>query len=139
MSRPAVTFSLTLGYWMYRRIAPWLMPVTAAVFLSQTTYADNFAKVYFDKKTDQLVVTMSYRGTNPDHNFSLKWGDCEADQSGNLPGVTAEVLDDQWEDVERQSYRKTTRFDLSGLPCRRPAKVTLRSAPRFFYSLTIPR
>src|SRR3982074_143987 len=50
------TRTLTLGYWLYRRIAPWLMPVTAAAFLAQTTYADNFAKVYFDKKTDRLVV-----------------------------------------------------------------------------------
>jgi hypothetical protein len=121
-----------------RTSAHWLVPFTAAAVLSGAAYADNFERVYYDRKADQLVVTMAYRGTNPNHKFSLKWGECQADQADNLPGVTAEVLDDQWKDPERQSYKKTIRFDLSGLPCRRPASVTLRTPPRFFYTLTIP-
>jgi hypothetical protein len=56
--------------------------------------ADNFGKIYYDAKTDQLVVTMLYRGTK--------------------------------------------RFSLANLPRARPASVTLRTAPRFFYTLTIP-
>ena len=113
--------------------------LTAVALLSQAAHADNFTKVYFDRKSDQLVVTMAYRGTNPNHKFSLKWGECQADQAGNLSSATAEVLDDQWDDVEQQEYKKTTRFDLTILPCGRPANVTLRSAPRFFYTLIIPR
>jgi hypothetical protein len=81
---------------------------------------------------------MAYGGTNPNHHFSLKWGECQANQSGNLPGVTAEVLDDQYDDVAEQEFTKTVRFKLAGMPCPRPASVTLRSAPRFFYTLTIP-
>jgi hypothetical protein len=108
----------------------------AAFMLSQSIRADDFGRVYYDKKNDQLVVTMLYRGTNPNHNFSLKWGQCEAQQSGNLPGVTVEILDDQYEDSEQQDFKKTTHFSLTNLPCR-PVLVTLRSAPRFFYTLTI--
>jgi hypothetical protein len=50
-----------------------------------------------------------------------------------------EVLDDQFDDEEQQDFKKTMRFSLDGLPCGRPASVTLRTAPRFFYTLTIPR
>jgi hypothetical protein len=52
--------------------------------------------------------------------------------------VTGEVLDDQFKDPERQDFKKTIHFSLAGMPCPRPASVTLRSAPRFFYTLTIP-
>ena len=115
-----------------------LAPLMAVAFLTGTARADVFSKVHYDKNTNQLVVTMSYRGTNPNHNFTLKWGECQANQSGDLPGVTAEVLDDQYQDLAQQSYKKTTHFDLGAMPCGRPAVVTLRTAPRFFYTLTIP-
>ena len=122
---------------MHRRAMLCWIPGAAALMLSQLVRADDFGAVYYDKKNDRLVITMLYRGTNPNHNFSLKWGRCAAQQSGNLPGVTAEVLDDQYEDPEQQDFKKTTHFSLTSLPCR-PALVTLRSAPRFFYTLTIP-
>jgi hypothetical protein len=79
---------------------------------------------------------MRYRGTNPDHVFSLKWGSCSEAAPGNLPDVSAEVLDDQWRDQAQREFKKTTRFSLAELPCR-PVKVTLRSAPRFTYSVVI--
>jgi hypothetical protein len=121
---------------MHGRAMLCLVSGAAAFMLSPSIRADDFGKVYYDKKNDQLVVTMLYRGTNPNHNFSLKWGQCEAQQSGDLPGVTVDVLDDQYEDSEEQDFKKTTHFSLTNLPCR-PVLVTLRSAPRFFYSLTI--
>jgi len=109
----------------------------ATLFLARGSSADNFAGVYFDAKAGQLVVTMRYRGTNPDHVFTLKWGQCTPGGDGKLPEVSAEVLDDQWQDHSQRDFKKTTRFDLSGIPCR-PAKVTLRTAPRFLYSVVIP-
>ena len=121
---------------MHRRAMLCLVPGAAVFMLFQPVRADDFGKVYYDKKNDRLVITMLYRGTNPKHKFSLKWGQCEAQQSGNLPGVTVEVLDDQYEDPEQQDFKKTTHFSLTNLPCR-PVLVTLRSAPRFFYTLTI--
>jgi hypothetical protein len=117
----------------------WLILAFAATFFSLQGKADNFTQVRYDRQTDRLIVTMAYGGTNPNHQFSLKWGQCQANQSGNLPGVTAEVLDDQYDDVAEQEFTKTVRFKLAGMPCQRPARVTLRSAPRFFYTLTIPK
>jgi hypothetical protein len=124
---------------MNRRARFWLLPAAAIYCLAPRAHADNFGNIYYDKKSDQLVVTMLYRGTNPNHKFSLKWGECQTEQSGDLPDVTVEVLDDQFDDEEQQDFKKTMRFSLVGLPCQRPATVTLRTAPRFFYSLTIPR
>ncbi len=104
--------------------------------LSTSVRADNFTNVYYSARKDQLVVTMAYRGTNPSHTFSLKWGPCQDLDDGGRT-VAAELLDSQWQDVEQMDFKKTTRFSLADIPCR-PAQVTLRSAPRFFATLQIP-
>lgn len=120
------------------RVWSWLAGSFAALLLVRSADADNFGRIYYDGKTDQLVVTMIYRGTNPNHKFTLNWGSCLPNQSGGLPGATVEVLDDQFDDQAIREYRTTKRFSLANLPCARPASVTLRTAPRFFYTLTIP-
>jgi hypothetical protein len=122
---------------MNRSLGVWPVLIAAAAFCAAPVQADTFANAHYDQKTNELVVTMAYRGTNPGHHFSLKWGECQTDES-NMPSVTAEVLDDQWKDVERETYETTTRFSLSRLPCARPVSVTLRTAPRFYYTITIP-
>ena len=104
--------------------------------LSTAVQADNFAQVYYSARKDQLVVTMIYRGTNPDHTFSLKWGPCQELDGGGRE-ISAEVLDSQAQDAEQKDFKKTTRFSLADIPCR-PATVTLRSAPRFLTTLQIP-
>ena len=120
---------------LYTRFALLLGLVSSIHALS--AHADDFAKVYYDASTDELVVTMIYSGTNPDHAFSLHWGQCKEATDENASEVEVEVLDSQWEDPARHDFKKTVRFTLTGLPCR-PAKVTLRTAPRFIYSLMIP-
>jgi hypothetical protein len=100
--------------------------------------ADNFSSVYYDARTDELVVTMIYRGTNPDHRFSLQWDPCEPlDEQQGAYQIAAEVLDDQWNDAARTDYAKTVRFSLADLQCR-PAQVTLRTAPRFYTTVFVP-
>jgi hypothetical protein len=99
--------------------------------------ADTFSRVYFDAAADQLVVTMHYRGTNPDHVFTLRWGQCGHPKGSELPEVVAEVLDSQALDAATKDFKTTTRFNLAGLACR-PAKVTLRTAPHFYTTLVIP-
>src|SRR5277367_166232 len=115
--------------------APLLCGIAAAM-LTTAVRADNFANAYYDARRDQIVVTMTYRGTNPDHTFSLKWGQCK-ESDGGAHEIVAEVLDSQWQDAATQSFKKTTRFSLADLQCR-PAKLTLRTAPRFYYTLQIP-
>ena len=100
------------------------------------SHADNFRKVTYDPVTDELVIVVVYGGTNPDHQFSLKWGPC-VDRGGNQHEIVAELLDQQFQDAARRDYKKTLRMSLAGMNCR-PAAVTLRTAPRFYYTLTVP-
>ncbi|HXW73887.1 MAG TPA: hypothetical protein VEK10_03645 [Steroidobacteraceae bacterium] len=81
---------------------------------------------------------MLYGGSNPDHQFSVQWGECQsAPDGGNLHQIAVEVIDSQWNDVAKQNYTKTVRFSLAGMSCR-PATVTLRTAPRYEMTLQIP-
>ncbi len=100
-------------------------------------WSDNFADVHYDARKDQLIVTILYRGTNPDHAFSLNWGQCRALPNGGSREIVAEVLDSHWNDAAERDFRTTQKFSLEALKCR-PAKVTLRMAPRFYYTLQIP-
>jgi hypothetical protein len=108
-----------------------------ACMFTDSAQADTFSRVIYDNRKDELVITMRYRGTNPDHTFSLRWGPCKETADSPLREVVAEVLDNQWQDEERADFEKTTRFSLTDLPCR-PAALTLRTAPRLFYTLLIP-
>jgi hypothetical protein len=117
-----------------------VVPLGCVLAMSRPASADNFGPHYYDRAADQLVVTMLYGGTNPNHTFTLKWGACEFDDSGRrLPLVNADVLDDQFNDVEKQQYTTVTRFSLADMPCPRPAIVTLSTAPGFSFTLVIPK
>jgi hypothetical protein len=120
---------------------PWTLASFSGVLCTSVpAIADNFGPSHYDRATDELVVTMLYGGTNPDHKFTLKWGACEFDESGRrLPLVNADVLDDRFKDIERQQYRSVARFSLVDMPCPRPAMVTLSTAPGFSFSLLITK
>ena len=116
-----------------------LMPAALSGALSTMLNADTFARVHYDAQTDELVATMIYMGTNPDHAFTVQWGACQAPSpGGRIQEITADVLDSQWDDAAIRTYRKTVRFSVANLSCR-PAKLTLRTAPRFLYTLLIPQ
>ena len=114
---------------------------TAAILLTFAAaglQAASFSSVHYDAKTNELVVTLTYGGSNPDHQFSIQWGQCQPlGDDGTQHQIAAEVLDSQWNDDEHQTFTKTVRFSLAGLNCR-PATVTLHTAPRFEYTLHIP-
>ena len=111
--------------------------VLIGLMMTATARADTFINVRYSAKKDELVITMAYRGTNPWHVFSLNWGPCRDSQPQDGHEVDAEILDSQPQDVEQQDFKKTTRFSLKDMPCR-PARLTLRSAPRFVYTVNIP-
>jgi hypothetical protein len=117
----------------------YLIPLLlASVLAVSNARADNFKSARFDPQRNQLIVEMVYRGTNPDHAFHLNWGDCRPlDQEQGMWQVAVDVLDDQWSDAALNDYSRTLKFDLTKLRCR-PARVTLRTAPRFYYTLNIP-
>ncbi len=102
-----------------------------------TAHADNFSRVYYDASKDELVIRMNYTGTNPDHTFTLQWGPCKRTQDGTPIEIAADVLDSQWQDAAQADFKKTFRVKLTDMACR-PSKLTLRTAPRFSYTLLIP-
>ncbi len=110
----------------------------AAALSNDAVVADSFASAHYDGRNDALVVTMNYRGTNPNHTFSLQWGACKQAANAGDHSIDAQVLDSQWQDAALREYQKTSRFSLAGISCR-PATLTLRTAPRFYYTLRIPR
>jgi hypothetical protein len=99
---------------------------TLSLFAAPDLIADSFSSAYYDQKTDELVVTMIYRGTNPDHQFSIQWDQCQAPgDAANTQQIVAEVSDSQWNDNAQHTYTKTVRFSLADLHCR-PATDTAR-------------
>ena len=121
----------------YRISASAMLNVTlvAAVGVPQA-HADNFAGVVYNATDDELLITMIYRGTNPDHTFSFEWGPCRRRQ-GRQHEIGVSVRDAQWRDNALRDFSKIVHLSLTKLSCR-PAKLTLRTAPHFFYSLDIP-
>jgi len=120
-----------------KKIQHWTLRFGLLVLIAPlASRGDNFGRVYFDPATDELVIGIVYLGTNPDHQFTLKWGSCET-RDGNQREITGVLLDQQWQDAAQQEFRKTLRFSLADLDCR-PAAATVRTAPRFFFTLQIP-
>jgi hypothetical protein len=126
--------------------APRLLVVGAAASLAclstaiRCASADSFGSTYYDRATDQLVVTMRYEGTNPNHTFTLRWGQCQSADSDSMPPrIDAAVLDDQFRDAARQGYQLVERFSLEHMPCSRPVTVSLYTAPRNYLPIVIPK
>jgi hypothetical protein len=107
------------------------------IALPASSLADDFTHANYDPGSDELVVTVTYSGTNPNHTFSMQWGPCQTAEGSDQHTVALEVLDSQWQDPARQEFSKTMRFALDGMPCR-PATLTLRIAPRFITTIRIP-
>jgi hypothetical protein len=100
--------------------------------------AATFTNAYYDAATSEIVVTMLYAGTNPDHEFSIKWSTCRPlGNSGDQFQIAGDVRDSQWDDTAQTNYTKTVRFNVANLNCH-PATVTLRTAPRFETTVQIP-
>ena len=117
-----------------------LAPLAYVLAMSRPASADNLGLNHFDSATNELVVTILYGGTNSNHKFTLKWGPCQIDESGHrMPLVNADILDDQFNDVEQQQYTLVKRFSLADMPCPRPAKVSVSTAPGFSFELIIPK
>lgn len=101
-----------------------------------TAHADAFKAVSFDAATDEIVVVVQYRGTNPDHVFTLSWDACKTGDDGTFE-IAGELLDQQARDRAEQDFTKTVRLSVADLDCR-PATATIRTAPRFLATVRIP-
>jgi hypothetical protein len=133
--------------WVSAQAAPWcrtaakILLVCAAALGAATlggaaARADSFQRVSYDPALDELVFVVRYRGTNPDHQFTLKWGPCQTRDDGSQT-IAGDLLDRQSQDPARKDFKKTLHFSIAGLACR-PSSATVRTAPRFLATIEIP-
>jgi len=111
------------------------------VIATPVVLAEDFGPVHYDPKSDQIIVTMIYDGTNPNHHFSFQWGRCHK-LHDQLDGpahkiIDVGILDDQGNDAVTKRYTKIVRVPLAGLSCR-PATVTLWAPPNSSTGIDIP-
>ena len=127
------------GSWLAASLGALGLPFgIVACALSSAAKADTITGARYDPRTDELVVTMRYPGTNPDHGFTIQWDVCPALPQGQSNyDIAAEVLDTQWNDEARQTFTKTVRLSLANLRCR-PARITMHTAPHYYYVVTVP-
>ena len=120
------------------------MLITFAVAMltaSAVVMAEDFGAVHYDRKGDQLIVTVMYDGTNPNHHFSIHWGRCHKIHD-HLHGparkiIDVGILDDQGNDAAMKSYTEIVKVPPAGMSCR-PATVTLWAPPDSSTSIDIP-
>ena len=94
-----------------------------------TLPAATFSSAYYDASSNELVVTLVYGGTNPNHQFSVQWGTCRTLGNQGNHQIAAVLLDSQWDDAAKQTFTTTVHVSLAGVDCH-PAAVTLRTAPK---------
>jgi hypothetical protein len=99
--------------------------------------AATFSSAHYDRSANELVVTMIYGGTNPNHQFTAQWGTCRPLGNDGNHQIVADVIDSQWDDAAQQQFTVTVRFSLAGVTCL-PAAITLRTAPKYEYTLQVP-
>jgi len=93
--------------------------------------------VYYDPgPPDELVIVVLYRGTNPDHQFSLEMGGRVSIVAATGTRSSLNYWTNNTKMPRGRTTGKTVRMSLAGMDCR-PAAVTLRTAPRFDYTLTV--
>src|SRR5215831_16723141 len=91
-----------------------LIAVAAAMATdAAAVMAAAFGSVHYDPDSDQLIVTMIYDGTNPNHHFSIQWGQCrKLDQPGQPAhqAIDVSILDDQWNYAATKTYTETVKI-----------------------------
>ena len=110
-------------------LAAWLYAAPAAAIA--------VTAISYDPATDQLVMTIAYRGTNPDHEFTVQWDECRRLGTERME-ILGLLIDSQPNDLARQEFTKPLRIDLKDFSCR-PATVTIRTSAGFFASVNIPQ
>jgi len=108
----------------------------ALAILPAIAPAQTLLEAAYEPAGDQLIVTIAYQGTHPDHVFALDWEACRKAADGRQTAV-ARIIDKDGKDVARQDFRVERRFDLAGLACR-PADVTLRLGPVSNRTVSVP-
>lgn len=107
-----------------------------ALLFGAPAWAVNVSSLVYDAAEDQLILTIAYRGTHANHNFSVQWDECKRldDQRSQILGL---LVDSAPDDLARKDFRTQIEVDLASFPCR-PSKVTIRTSAGLFTSVDIP-
>jgi len=105
--------------------------------IAPAAQAATFSSVDFDPGRNELIATMIYDGSNPNHQFSVQWGTCRKLGNEGNHQIAAELLDNQWDDTGQQTFTTTVHVSLAGVNCH-PALVTLHTAPKYEFNVQIP-
>ena len=123
------------------RISRVAIIVALTIATATVARADTFGAVHYDAKSNQILVTVHYWGTSPNHHFSVQWGRCRK-LHGHLHGpapraIALGILDEQGNDAANRRYTKLVIVSLAGMSCR-PATVNLWTSPNQYRSIAIP-
>lgn len=120
----------------HSRVRLWALGSLLALCCSMAATAITVDALHYDAANDQLVMTIAYRGTNPDHKFTVQWDECKRldDERSQILGL---LIDSQPDDLARQNFTTPFKIDLRDFPCR-PARVTIRTSAGFFMSVDVP-
>ena len=110
-------------------------PAALALLLACPAHAADILDARYDPASDQISAEIAYRGTNPDHDFSVQWGQCS---DASPPRVVGRLIDAQGDDIAREDYRVGARIGLEDIPCR-PTIVTLRLGRVSHLDVFVPR
>jgi hypothetical protein len=106
-----------------------------AAALALPLHAADILEADYNAARDQIEVDIAYRGTHPDHEFTVQWGECSGESPPRLVG---RLVDRHGGDAAREDYRTTERVPLGAMPCR-PAIVTLRLGRVAHAEVFVPR
>jgi hypothetical protein len=114
----------------------WAACLLLALLHATSASAVTIEGLRYDEAKDQLVMNINYRGTNPDHEFSVLWAECRRldDERSQILGV---LMDSQANDLAREDFTKKLEIPLKDFTCR-PAKVTIRTSTNLFWSVDVP-
>ena len=123
---------------MRRATSPriWVACLLLGMLPSLPALAVTVTALSYDPAEDQLVMTVAYRGTHENHDFSVQWNECKRldDARSEILGL---LVDSAADDLARQNFTKQVKVDLEGFNCR-PAKVTIRTSAGFFATVDVP-
>lgn len=81
----------------------------------------------YNSQNKVLSLLVAFEGQTPEHQFSLKWGECVF--ADNEMSISARLVDHQGYEDAGKTYEQRLAIPLAGLACR-PANLTIRLGPR---------
>jgi hypothetical protein len=114
----------------------WTVCSLLALVYCAPASAITLTSLTYDAAENQLVMKIAYRGTNPDHKFSVRWDACKRLDDSRAQ-ILGQLLDSQPNDLAREEFTQEFKLDLEDFSCR-PSEVTIRTSAGFFMSVNLP-